>query len=124
MSSLLRAHAEHEAAHAILAAHFGLKVVEIRLNPPATSYTLYESGGISLQQCAISAGGDLWAREFSALPYTDLACGDLIDIEREHGLSAIWGAERLARQVLAANSRAVLSLAERLTADRVITFEG
>lgn len=119
-TQLLRHLAEHEAAHAVVAAHYGIRVHEIRVQS-RSGYTLHE-GGTAPQEAAITAAGDTWQRSLSGLPYTDLACSDLATFERAHGLDQLWHAQRAARQILTARRDAVQRLAARLSRDRTIRF--
>lgn len=120
--NLLRACAEHEAAHAVVSAHYGMRVHEIRVGANGSGQTLHEVRGSALQLAAITAAGDLWNREMSTAPYTDLSCSDLAVFEREHGLNALWRAQRHARHILTLRRPAVLALASRLMDERHITF--
>jgi len=116
----LRACAEHEAAHAIVALHARIPVYEIRLYANGTGYTKHAGSTIPSVQAAITAAGDLWQREYGTVPYTDLSCADLPAFEREHGLGALWTAQRDARRILIQRRRAVLALADRLMDERTI----
>lgn len=123
--NLLRACAEHEAAHAVVAAHFGAPVHEVTATARGDGSTIYDAGRVNrLQQAAITAGADLWNRELGTVPYQDLGCLDLATFEREHGLGPLWQAERVARQILTARRAAVLALADRLVVERTIRFAG
>lgn len=122
MSSLLRAVAEHEAGHAVVAAHLGYRVTEIRIASGSGSTVWNAAASPSEDQAAVTAAGDLWCRELSTHPYVDLACDDLAAFERSHGLGRLWHAQRTARQILTARRDAVSALAERLMQERSITF--
>ncbi|MBT2420579.1 M50 family metallopeptidase [Streptomyces sp. ISL-22] len=123
MSDLRRA-AEHEAAHAICAHVLGVRVraVEVRSNGSGRTYYSREAWGAPRQMAPTTAAGDLWEREFSILPYIDEACSDLRDFERNHGLGALWQAERTARQILTRHRADVLRLADRLEREHFVRF--
>ncbi|RSS50058.1 hypothetical protein [Streptomyces sp. WAC01280] len=105
--------AEHEAAHAVVAAHYGQTVDSIRVGQQQGE-TRYSGTATPREHAAISAAGDLFNRELGTVRYEDFGCGDLADIEREHGLHALWRANRDARAVLVGQRQLVLDLADRL----------
>lgn len=119
MRQLHRLFAEHEAAHAITARHFGLTVTTIHIGS-RDGYTRYHGHSEAWQEATVTAAGDLWNWEFGSVPYQDYGCGDLADFEREHGLDRLWDANRAARSILTQRRRAVLALADRLVAERTI----
>jgi hypothetical protein len=105
--------AEHEAAHAVVAAHYGQQVDTIRVGR-ADGETRYQCTATPREQAAITAAGDLFNREFGTVSYQDFGCRDLADMEREHGLGGLWRANRDAREILASQRQLVLDLADRL----------
>ncbi|MGW2040496.1 hypothetical protein [Streptomyces virginiae] len=113
--------AEHEAAHAVVARHFGLDVLDIVIGD-RSGRTVYRGLSETWQEAAITAAGDLFNREFGTVPYLDYGCGDLRDLEREHGLDRLWDANRAARGILTQRRQAVLLLADRVQRERHITF--
>lgn len=117
----LRVLAEHEAAHAVVARHFGMTVLDIRVRGQR-GYTRWEGDSPQWQEAAITAAGDLFNREQGTVPYQDYACRDLKVFEREHGLDQLWQAQRAARSILTQRRRAVLTLADRIMRERFITF--
>jgi len=119
MSQLHRLFAEHEAAHAVVARHYGMTVTHIHLDRNG-GYTRYHGPSTGWQEAAITAAGDLFNREYSTVPYQDGSCKDLADFEREHGLDQLWQANRAARSILTQRRRAVLALADRLMDERTI----
>ncbi|MGW2292287.1 hypothetical protein [Streptomyces phaeochromogenes] len=122
MSGLLRAVCEHEAAHAVVAAHHGVRVLEVRASAQGQGFTAHEGATDPRVSAAITAAGDAWQRHLSGLPYEDLACVDLAVFEREHGLAALWGAQHEARAILTRRRAAVEALADRLARDHVVRF--
>ncbi|MEV7994930.1 hypothetical protein AB0O67_24360 [Streptomyces sp. NPDC086077] len=116
----LRACAEHEAAHTIVALHHRVPVYDIHLRANGTGYTQISPHCAPSVTAAITSAGDLWQRELGTVPYLDLSCGDLQAMEQRHGLDALWAAERNARRVLVQRRRAVLALADRLMTERTI----
>lgn len=121
MSQLHRLLAEHEAAHAVVARHYGMTVHNIRIGR-VSGYTEWSGPSVGWQEAAITAAGDLFNREQGSVPYRDYGCGDLKRFEREHGLSQLWDANRAARSILIQRRRAVLTLADRIMRERYITF--
>nr|WTB31086.1 hypothetical protein OG781_17795 [Streptomyces sp. NBC_00830] len=119
-SQQLRGCAEHEAAHAIVALHARVPVYQVRLYANGTGWTEHGGSSVPSVEAAITAAGDLWQREYGTVPYVDLSCRDLPDFERQHGLSALWSAQRDARRILIQRRRAVLALADRLMDERTI----
>lgn len=122
MSQPPRLLAEHEAAHAVVARHFGMTVHSIRIGR-VRGYTEWSGPSASWQEAAITAAGDLFNREHSSVPYQDLACDDLKVFEREHGLDQLWQANRAARSILVQRRRAILTLADRIMRERTIVFQ-
>ncbi|MEV8554835.1 hypothetical protein AB0L04_34145 [Streptomyces glaucescens] len=116
----LRACAEHEAAHAIVALHHRVPVYDIHLRSNGTGYTTRSAHCARPVSAAITAAGDLWQREYGTVPYIDLACDDLRTMEREHGFGSLWSAERDARRILVQRRSAILALADRLMTERTI----
>ncbi|WP_180685320.1 hypothetical protein [Streptomyces gossypiisoli] len=116
----LRACAEHEAAHAVVSLHHRITVYEIGIRANGSGYTTHAPTSVRSVQAAITAAGDLWQQEYGTVPYTDLSCHDLLTMEREHGLGALWAAQRDARRVLIQRRRSVLDLADRLMKERSI----
>ncbi|MGW5215126.1 hypothetical protein ACWEQO_29040 [Streptomyces sp. NPDC004051] len=114
--------AEHEAAHAVVAAHFGLRVHEVVARTPGNGYTMHDVATDPMQQAAIIAAGDAYGRHRGSVSYVDLGCGDLATFERQHGLSRLWQAERLALDILDQHQAAVTRLADRIERERRITF--
>ncbi len=112
----LRRSAEHEAAHAVLAAHFGLRVLLVEARSGGDGLTRIDGTVGTAQQAAVVAAGDLWEREFCRLPYEDASCSDLARLERSVGATGVWQARRDARAVLTRRREAVLHLADRLEA--------
>lgn len=124
-TALRRATAEHEAAHATVATALGLTVLEVRAGT-GTGHTLYMERPHDVRTAAAIWAGDVWSKEFGSVPYEIIergACADLARLEREYAPDSFWRAHRLAREVLTKQRRAVLALADRLTAERVITFQ-
>jgi len=122
-SEFARSLAEHEAAHAVVAAHFGHPVTRIWIGANAGA-TLWDSVLASnAERAAVTAAGDLWNREFGTIAYRDLSCDDLERLVRQTGVGGVWHARRLARSVLTARRRAVLALADRLERERSISFD-
>lgn len=120
--SRMRCLAEHEAAHAVVARHFGFTIVDIRLGR-VSGYTRWQGNAAAWQQAAITAAGDLFNREQGTVPYADLACSDLQVFEREHGLHRLWDANRAARSILIQRRRAVLTLADQLMRQPYMQFD-
>lgn len=116
-----RLFAEHEAAHAVVARHFGLDVTQIVIGNHS-GRTAYRGLSEPWQEAAITAAGDLFNRELGTVPYADYGCADLRDLEREHGLDRLWDANRAARGILTQRRQAVLLLADRVQRERHITF--
>ncbi|MEU1556937.1 hypothetical protein ABZ517_30150 [Streptomyces scabiei] len=114
--------AEHEAAHAVVAAHFGMRVTRVVASGPGNGYTQYEQTGDADQCAAVRAAGDTWGRKLGSVPYIDLACADLARFERDHGLARLWQAERAALDILTARRDAVAALADRIERERTVTF--
>lgn len=121
MTHLLRVLAEHEAAHAVVARHFGMTVTEIHVGP-TRGRTCWYGDAAQWQEAAITAAGDLFNREQGSVPYQDFGCSDLRAFERDHGLDQLWQAQRAARSILIQRRRAVLALADRLMRERTITL--
>ncbi|WP_405436674.1 hypothetical protein OG373_06755 [Streptomyces avidinii] len=113
--------AEHEAAHAVVARHFGLTVTEVVIGA-RSGRTLYRGLAEPWQEAAVIAAGDLFNREQGTVPYLDYGCSDLRDLEREHGLDRLWDANRAARSILTQRRRAILLLADRIQRERHIQF--
>ncbi len=111
----------HEAAHAVVARHFGLQVVEIRIGEREGA-TLYSDNGTALQQATVTAAGEV-GQKLVPGEYRDLACADLAVFEREHGLSLLWQAQRDARSILTARRMAFMALAQRLDREQLIRFD-
>lgn len=123
MRGLLRLTAEHEAAHAVVARHLGHMVTRAWASDHGSGGTEWDArSATAAEQAAVSAAGDVWCREFGSVEYVDLACVDLATFEREHGLATLWSANRAARTILQARRAATLALADRLVAERSITF--
>ncbi|MCX5586037.1 hypothetical protein [Streptomyces erythrochromogenes] len=115
--------AEHEAAHAVVARHFGFDVVSIVIGEQR-GFTEWRNVGAELwQQAAITAAGDLFNRECGSVPYINYGCGDLKRFEEEHGLARLWDANRAARSILTQRRRAILTLADRIQRERYIRFD-
>ncbi|MFG2330175.1 hypothetical protein ACGFMM_11175 [Streptomyces sp. NPDC048604] len=115
--------AEHEAAHAVVARHFGLPVVEIVLGR-SSGHTLVDFGPAELwQRAVVTAAGDLFNKEQGTVPYEDYGCGDLRDFERDHGLSQLWDAQRAARSVLKQRREAVVRLADQLMRTPLLRYD-
>lgn len=112
MSLSLRLIAEHEAAHAVVAAHYGVKVFEVWATA-ARGKTVHGDCP-QHEDVAIAAAGDLWNREFGAVPYRDGSCGDLAYLERTVSAAGVWQARRDARAVLTRRRSSVLALAARI----------
>lgn len=119
--TVLRLLAEHEAAHAVVARHFGFTVFSVRVHGDR-GYTEWTGAAQPWQSAAITAAGDLFNREQGTVPYRDYACSDLQTFEREHGLDKLWDANRAARSILIQRRRAILTLADRIMRERFITF--
>lgn len=113
--------AAHEAAHAVVASHFGLRVHEIRLEE-YDGETVYDgSGGTRLQKATVTAAGEVGQKLIPG-EYRDLACVDLAEFERDHGLGLLWRAQRDARAILTARRTALVALAQRLDCEQHIRF--
>ncbi len=110
----------HEAAHAIVAAHFGLRVHEVRVGE-RDGATVYSDNGTALQQATVTAAGEVGQRLIPG-EYRDLACVDLAVFEQEHGLGLLWRARRDARAILTARRGAFVALARRLDRERHVRF--
>jgi hypothetical protein len=119
----LRQVAEHEAAHAVVAAHFGSRVREVVIQSADRGYTLHGLVTDPEQAAAITVAGDVYNRQLGSVPYRDLACADLAAFERTHGLGKLWAAERAALEVLTFRRAAVIALADRLVREGAITFD-
>ncbi|MGW6785385.1 hypothetical protein [Streptomyces sp. NPDC054987] len=113
--------AEHEAAHAVVARHFGLDVYDIVIGD-RSGRTLYQVPAEPWLDAAVIAAGDLFNRELGTVPYLDYGCSDLRTLEREHGLAQLWDANRAARGVLTQRRQAVLRLADRVQREQHIIF--
>lgn len=116
----LRQVALHEAAHAVVSAHYGLRVVEVRVSA-SNGETRREQGGTAAEQAAITAAGEVGQR-LAGAGYVDLACDDLADFEQRFGLGGLWWAQKEAREILTARRDAFDALAARLERERSITF--
>lgn len=116
--------AEHEAAHAIVAAHFGLVVTRVVVRAPGDGYTEYEQTADPARRAAITAAGDVYGQRLGSVPYVDLACDDLAKFERFHGLTRLWQAQRIALDILTRKRAAVVALADRLERERTVSFGG
>jgi hypothetical protein len=116
--------AEHEAAHAVVAAHFGLVVTRVVARAPGDGYTEYEQSADPAQRAAVTAAGDVYGKRLGSVPYVDLACDDLAKFERVHGLPRLWQAQRIAFDILTRRRAAVVALADRIERERAITFVG
>lgn len=114
--------AEHEAAHAVVIAHFGMRVRGIVARAPDDGYTEYEPTGTEVQCAIVRAAGDVWGRELGSVPYVDLGCADLAGFERSYGLGRLWQAQRDALAILTRRRDAVSALADRIERERAITF--
>ncbi|MEU2076863.1 hypothetical protein [Streptomyces sp. NPDC013489] len=114
--------AEHEAAHAVVAAHYGQTVHSISIGRQS-GVTRYSGTASSRERAAVYAAGDLFNRELGTVPYQDYGCGDLADLEHKHGLSALWQANRDARAVLSQHRQLVLDLADRLMTSPTLTLD-
>jgi hypothetical protein len=114
--------AEHEAAHAVVARHFGFHVVEIHVGP-TRGRTCWYGPAAQWQEAAITAAGDLFNREQGTVPYQDYGCHDLKEFERDHGLAKLWDAQRAARSILVQRRRAVLTLADQLMSQPLMRFD-
>lgn len=114
--------AEHEAAHAVVAAHFGHSVHEIVVQTPSDGHTVYELAADPDQRAAITAAGDVYGKRLGSVPYVDLGCSDLARFERAHGLGRLWRAERTALDILTAHRAAVTTLADRIERERRVIF--
>ncbi|MEV8307856.1 hypothetical protein AB0P36_10955 [Streptomyces flavidovirens] len=123
MSHLLRLVAEHEAAHAVVAATCGAHVHQVWVNARGEGRTIHSGTGSDRDAAAITAAGDVWNRHLGTVPYRDLACLDLKTFEREHGLRKLWHANQVARRILAAERQLVLDLADRLINEGAIVFQ-
>ncbi|GAA4098765.1 M50 family metallopeptidase [Actinomadura miaoliensis] len=115
----LRQSALHEAAHAVVARHYGLAVVEIVVSDRGNGHTLREDGGPMHVQAAITAAGEVGQR-LAGEAFVDLSCDDLASFETRFGFGALWRAQQDARQVLTTRRAAWLALAARLERERVI----
>lgn len=122
MRHLQRLLAEHEAAHAVVAAHYGQAVQWIRVGRD-DGMTHYRGTSTPRERAAITAAGDLWNREYGTVPYVDYGCGDLADFQREHGLRALWQANRDARAALNEHLHLVTDLADTLMRQRILRFD-
>lgn len=114
--------AEHEAAHAVVAAHYGLRVHRVVARAPDDGYTEYELPADEIQRAVITAAGDVYGQQLGSVPYVDLACSDLARFERSHGLGRLWHAQRTALDILTQRRAAVVTLADRLERERAIAF--
>lgn len=114
--------AEHEAAHAVVAAHFGLRVRSIVARAADSGYTVYELTGNEEQYAIVRAAGDVWGRKLGSVPYVDLGCEDLARFEQAYGLGRLWEAQRAALTVLTQRRAAVTALADRIERERTITY--
>jgi hypothetical protein len=112
---------EHEAAHAVCAAHLGVPVARVAVYANGSGECIRGFTTPDLS-AIISCGGDLWDREFSAYEYRDGACADLARQVQFVGVQGIWRARREARQILAAHRAQVLDLGGRLYREREIVF--
>ncbi len=110
----------HEAAHAVVARHFGMVVHEIRLGQ-RDGATTHDGNGTALQLATVTAAGEVGQKLIPG-EYRDLACADLAAFEQEHGLSLLWRAQRDARSILTARRGAFVALAQRLDRERLIRF--
>ncbi|GAA3215579.1 M50 family metallopeptidase [Actinocorallia longicatena] len=121
MTSLLRQVATHEAAHAVVAAHYGMRVTEIRVGQ-RDGATVHTGNGTRLQLAAVTAAGEVGQRLAAAETYEDLACSDLARFEAEHGLGLLWRAQQDARAILTSRRRAFMQLIMRLESERHVRF--
>ncbi len=110
----------HEAAHAVVAAHFGMRVVEVRIGDNEGA-TTFEWRGTAPQLAAVTAAGEA-GQKLMPGRYEDLACADLAIFEREHGLGLLWQAQRDAQAILTTRRKAFVALAQRLDRERRIRF--
>ncbi|EMD29630.1 M50 family metallopeptidase [Amycolatopsis azurea] len=123
MTDRIRACAEHEAGHAVVARALGYHVHTIHVGQDGSGYTAWDySRAPHDHRAAITAAGDVAARTLGTTPYLDLACDDLARFEADHGLEALWSANRLAERLLTLHKTAVFRLASRLTEHRTLTF--
>lgn len=119
--SLRRALAVHEAAHAVVAAHLGFTVHEIRIGD-RNGRTVWDAGRAErLTESAVCAAGDVGQRLSSEL-YHALNCVDLARFETEFGLRVLWRAEQLCETILKRRRAEWLALAARLVAERHIVL--
>ncbi|SFO14491.1 hypothetical protein SAMN04489713_104264 [Actinomadura madurae] len=112
--------AAHEAAHAVVAAHYGVPVLRV-VAGERSGFTEREDVGTTAQAAAITAAGEVGQR-LAGGRFFDLACGDLADFEARFGLGRLWRAQRDAREILTARRAAWLDLAAWLVRERRIEF--
>lgn len=116
----LRQVAVHEAAHAVVAAHFGGRVVAVEVG--RTRGATYHEGVTEQRHlAAVTAAGEV-GQQMDGTPFVDLSCGDLAAFERAHGFELLARAQRDAREVLEARRDAWLTLAVRLERERVVEY--
>jgi hypothetical protein len=122
-SEFARCLAEHEAAHAVVAHHFGHRVHSVRIGADDSAAVWDATCASGAERAAVTAAGDLWNREFGTVEYHDLACDDLARLVRQVGVGGVWHTRRLARSVLTTRRRAVMALADRLEREHSISFD-
>ncbi|MEU8312915.1 hypothetical protein [Micromonospora sp. NPDC049033] len=109
----LRLVAEHEAAHAVVAAYYGVHVEQVEATA-GRGRTRCGPAASPRHDAAIDAAGDVWDREFTTQPYRDAACSDLLRLERGVGAAGVWQARRDARKALTIHQTAVRRMADQL----------
>ena len=123
MKQLLRLAAEHEAAHVVVAACSGATVHRVWVTTRGEGRTIHSGAETAAHNAVITAAGDVWNRRLGTVPYRDLACIDLKTFEREHGLSRLWLAGKMAQKILIEHRQLVLDLADRLAKERIVVFQ-
>lgn len=112
--------AVHEAAHCVVAAHFGSLVEAVEVGP-TSGRTVHHGVADQRHQAAITAAGEV-GQTLDPSPFVDLSCSDLAEFERAHGFEVLARAQRDALAVLQRERRLWLELAARLERERVIEF--
>ncbi|MFD8640780.1 hypothetical protein ACFV14_10770 [Streptomyces zaomyceticus] len=115
--------AEHEAAHAVVARHFGLPVQEIVIGRVSGRTLVDIAHAEPWQHAAVLAAGDLFNREQGTVDYQDFGCSDLRVLDQEYGLASLFGANRAARSILVQRRRAILTLADQLMHTPLLRYD-
>ncbi|MFI8425111.1 hypothetical protein [Streptomyces sp. NPDC085479] len=114
---MLRAVAEHEAAHVIVAQHYGCTINHVAINPNGHGHTSHTRAVNDFLNGVIIAAGDVWQRTYGTVPYVDLAREDLADFEAERGLRHYQRAAQAAQRILQQHRLSVRALADQLIDD-------